>query len=607
MRSQPGLSVDWEIQKVSVQLAEKITNKAKKGNWFSCVRQIIPEEKLHSYFAKQVYFEISPVIRLIYIAIWHEEHRSKGERHIVLCPEIGITFVLQAELKKKNISLDSYRSFLNTQYLRQHVKLLFRKGTNLANRFRITPSLKGAEDLPTIAVHCVFGVDARGLSELYWYENGIVDPNRILIYFDSIYRTHVSEEIIKQIEEKGMRWVCLSKGLLPRKFRVWQPSRIAKLPVNFTKSGHIKDKKELHFEQWISQKGRLLIHDVEYWMAFFKAFNVRIHHESDLFSSDIPKCIAIGILNGVQIGKQRSDFKMNELLPVIRYTCHHIFFTWNRRINCYAKYFKSIESFLVSGFPHDKFEQKAVQESTKLRTQLCNNGSKFTVALFDNAFNRDTPFTSDMMELFYSKFINWAIEDKEVGIIIKSKKPHILQSLPEAEKLLRDKRLDGRCIVIPDYSWFLCTHAANAADFSVGIGIASAVSEAVIAGCRGVHCDLAKQNLHIYYEWGYGKLIYDDIDHLISDMRKYREDPSAMHDLGNWSEHINELDPFRDGKSGARIGAYTRWLLEGFDEGKSRDKAIEYANRLYGQSWGEDKVVVMKVRGNTHDIPHTGL
>jgi len=172
---------------------------------------------------------------------------------------------------------------------------------------------------------------------------------------------------------------------------------------------------------------------------------------------------------------------------------------------------------------------------------------------------------------------------------------------------LEDRRLDGRCIMVSDYSWFLCTHAANAADFCVGIGIASAVSEAVIAGCRGVHCDLAKQNLHTYYEWGYGKLVFDDIDRLISDMRKYKENPSTMHDLGNWSEHINELDPFRDGRSGARIGAYTRWLLESFDNGKSRDEAIEYANRLYGQSWGEDKVVVMKVRGNTHDLHHTGL
>jgi len=43
LRSQHGLSVAWEIQKVSVQLAEKIVNKAKNGNWFSCVRKIIPE------------------------------------------------------------------------------------------------------------------------------------------------------------------------------------------------------------------------------------------------------------------------------------------------------------------------------------------------------------------------------------------------------------------------------------------------------------------------------------------------------------------------------------------------------------------------------------
>ena len=39
------------------------------------------------------------------------------------------------------------------------------------------------------------------------------------------------------------------------------------------------------------------------------------------------------------------------------------------------------------------------------------------------------------------------------------------------------------------------------------------------------------------------------------------------------------------------MGTYMRWLLESFDKGKSRDEAIQYANKIYADTWGKDKVV----------------
>ena len=43
-------------------------------------------------------------------------------------------------------------------------------------------------------------------------------------------------------------------------------------------------------------------------------------------------------------------------------------------------------------------------------------------------------------------------------------------------------------------------------------------------------------------------------------------------------------------KGGERIGKYIRTLQEAFDEGLERQDAIERANALYTESWGEDKL-----------------
>jgi hypothetical protein len=88
-------------------------------------------------------------------------------------------------------------------------------------------------------------------------------------------------------------------------------------------------------------------------------------------------------------------------------------------------------------------------------------------------------------------------------------------------------------------------------------------------------------------------VIFDDIDRLIIALKRYKENPEIKSKLGDWSSYIDKLDPFRDGRGGERIGAYMQWLLESFDKGKSRDDAIQYANKLYAEQWGEDKVINM--------------
>ena len=138
----------------------------------------------------------------------------------------------------------------------------------------------------------------------------------------------------------------------------------------------------------------------------------------------------------------------------------------------------------------------------------------------------------------------------------------------------------------------------NGIDMVVGTGIffSSAVIECVIHGARGVFYDYPNLRHHEkkLYEWGENKVIFPDFDSMISTLKVYKNDPSTNPYLGDWSTNQDELDPFRDDKGGKRIGIYMRWLQEAFDQGLEREGALEHANALYAEAWGEDKIYSSK-------------
>ena len=77
---------------------------------------------------------------------------------------------------------------------------------------------------------------------------------------------------------------------------------------------------------------------------------------------------------------------------------------------------------------------------------------------------------------------------------------------------------------------------------------------------------------------------------MLSQLEIYKNNPEKYPDLGDWSEHLDDIDPFRDNRGGERIGTYMRWLLEGFEQGMDREENILKANQRYAKAWGKDKI-----------------
>ena len=62
--------------------------------------------------------------------------------------------------------------------------------------------------------------------------------------------------------------------------------------------------------------------------------------------------------------------------------------------------------------------------------------------------------------------------------------------------------------------------------------------------------------------------------------------------FGDWSNIIQELDPFRDGKAAQRMGNYLNGLMLGFEKGLDKEEIMSVAAERYKKEWGDDKVIM---------------
>ncbi len=453
-----------------------------------------------------------------------------------------------------------------------------------------------SEKEPTIAVHYSEGVDFERRSDIAWFKNSGIKPQQLLIYFDgldSVTRQPISETVLAQIEAMGIRWVALKRGVVSRHNKnVWAP------PL-FIKTNYRIKKPRNHLEQWIYRQVKKLVAEINYWQAFYRAFNVKLLLLPEQGSPpNIAQGIAFDLMSknaGFTLGKQRSDLGVPRQALVGHHT-KDVYFAWNNRS---AQFLKSpynlVRSMVVTGNQNDHNFNGVNEELRDEKLKLQKNGAKFIIALFDtgqgNPLNRTV--ASMEMEVFYRSFIEWLLKDKSLGLVIKSKKPYVINSLPNIPSLLAQAEATGRCLRLPHEFGRMPTDASKISDIAVGIGINSAVTEAVIAGCKGIHYLNSFPCQNEYYQWGFEQLVFNDLTRMISELQAFKAAPEANPGLGDWSKYLDKLDPFRDGVAGERMGKYMHWLLESFTDGLSREDILKKANERYAAVWGNDRIAVL--------------
>lgn len=611
MKSADGSPLRCEVELKASGHALRISDSIRSASPFKALYAKLPSERTLLYFQYIVKREIYPFVLKGCVIRWYNQNNRPipiGES-VVRIPRYGIFGLLAKHWDIETAPIKLVNSLLFTHLwvggVKQIIKQIIEQITFGFDHLFGSFQCKQAQTMRntnygTIACHYVEGIDTGKRNDINWYAGSGIPPEKVLIYLDSAHGVspdvkigkRIKKEVTIDIEKMGFRWIALQKNVVEDQGGLyWRGPR----PLI---KGLLKNEmRHSALDRWLIKMGNDLLRSVHYWRAFYDDFGVIINYiPEELMIRNFPQAIAFDVTNGMPgllMGKQRSEVH----LPLSYYVGSHpkhVLAVWNDRFWDYLMpNHDKVKTLVITGFPYDILPMIRNDKRNYVR-DLREQGAKFIVTLFDNAHGHNSFFSTNEMANFYSVFLEWALADKEVGIVIKSKKPIVLNKLPAIRELINTTINGGGRIRIEDEAGRLPADAAFGADMVVGIGISSALIEAVIAGGKGVLYDVTNLIHHEFYTWGNDKLIFTDLRNILEAFKRYKEDPEREKSLGDWSRYLYRLDSFMDGKGCERMGSYMRFLLEAFDGGKGQSEACDHANKRYTKLWGKDKVLDSK-------------
>jgi hypothetical protein len=206
------------------------------------------------------------------------------------------------------------------------------------------------------------------------------------------------------------------------------------------------------------------------------------------------------------------------------------------------------------------------------------------ITVFDELAN--DIFLGNSVRELYESLIELVRSDPRFFLLIKTKKPQVLESMEDIAAEISRLSREGRCRVL---DWKVSPSTAVANGNLVVSVISTAAFESALLGARTIIYYPMRAGSRIFYSNnGLNRRIFEDPRLMISAIKNYANGKNDT--LGDCSDIVPQIDPFGDGKGAERVGKYLEWCLEGFDAGIKREKIIENANNKYAEKWGNDKI-----------------
>jgi hypothetical protein len=268
--------------------------------------------------------------------------------------------------------------------------------------------------------------------------------------------------------------------------------------------------------------------------------------------------------------------------------CHEVIFVWgNHNLKIILDSHSTSKIILISGcFLTESSFKKEHLKGQEVIQAMKKKGVCYTLTLFDNSL----PVPN-----FYHFFLQWLIEDPALGLLIKSKgKAWKNFKNNDTKKLIQKAINTGRISVMDkDAS---PTDAALLTDFSVGVTGISAIAVAALQGARVLYLDFERldqsilKSYTLFHSLGPKRCVFYDPQSMKEALKEYFNNRESNPCLGDASPILDQLDPFRDGKSGQRIGEFVTWYMESLDQNLNKNEALKIATNKYAEKWGNDKV-----------------
>lgn len=257
---------------------------------------------------------------------------------------------------------------------------------------------------------------------------------------------------------------------------------------------------------------------------------------------------------------------------------------------------------VITGCPRDFSINIVKKETNELRNKLQNNGAKKIICVFDENSMEDTRWHTghSLQRDNYRFIIEELLNNQDMGVIFKPKTAGSLRRrLGDVNNLLIEAEKTKRCFV---YESATQSTLSKASPLLAGLSSDLVIHSHLSSGTAAIECALHdiptllidREGVYNskFYELPKEKIIFKDWPSVILAIKDHFFNNNHIENFGNWEEYIHIFDPFRDSKGSYRIGNYLNELINGLEQGLSREEVLFETAKKYKQKWGEDKIII---------------
>jgi hypothetical protein len=209
---------------------------------------------------------------------------------------------------------------------------------------------------------------------------------------------------------------------------------------------------------------------------------------------------------------------------------------------------------------------------------------KFIITIFDE--NSNDVFHGHSIREMYEAMLDLLDEDERFFLLIKTKKPIVLQKLPDIDKRLQRYCDTGRSLLA---DWKVSASNASLNANLVVTAPSTAAFEGALSGTPTIVYNPMRSGSKVFYRKnGLNRRIFEDSDAMKNAIKRLANGEDNT--VGECKDIAKEVDPMADGKGASRIGNYIKWCLEGLDKNLSQDDILKEANQRYADAFGQNTI-----------------
>jgi hypothetical protein len=225
--------------------------------------------------------------------------------------------------------------------------------------------------------------------------------------------------------------------------------------------------------------------------------------------------------------------------------------------------------FVDAGYVHDSsfalLRDRAAERCARLRAA----GASFVIGVFDESVQRDKYGLVSLSEYeaHLELLLARVVDDRSLGLVFKTQFHHNLDGMSDRLRDALNRGLATGRVELPAHGRHRNTvfpaEVALSSDITIGFAIGSTASlEAALAGCRSLIVNAHGLMTDADALYLRADIQYPTLADALHAIDRYRRGEPAQTALGDWSDILPEFDPFRDGRSAARLRTVIEEAIE---------------------------------------------